>query len=53
MLPWECEECGYKCEDSVFITYNNCPECGSECFYHGSLIEEDFEEYNIYDEDDL
>jgi predicted Zn-ribbon and HTH transcriptional regulator len=52
MLPWECEDCGHKLVDSLFVTYIECPECGSECFYHGSIIEDDLEDYNIYDEEE-
>lgn len=52
LLTWECDDCGYKLKDSPMITYINCPKCGSENFFHGKIIEVDFEQYNIYDEED-
>lgn len=50
LLPWECEDCKHKLQDSLLITYIECPKCGSENFFHGEIIEEDLEQYNIYDE---
>lgn len=41
MLPWECEECKHTEVASSFITFIECPNCGSEGFYHGDLIDED------------
>jgi predicted RNA-binding Zn-ribbon protein involved in translation (DUF1610 family) len=43
-LPWKCESCKHEWKDSSFVTYIDCPECGSEEAYHGSLIEDDDEE---------
>lgn len=37
VLPWACESCGHTLKDSPFITYECCPECDSEAFYHGSI----------------
>lgn len=51
MLPWECEDCGKTLQDSPFVTYEECPDCGSTSFYHGKLIEENIEEYNIFDDE--
>lgn len=41
MLPWECEDCGHKEVESPFITFVECPNCGSESFFHGKMIDED------------
>lgn len=51
-LPWECESCKHKWQDSPFLTYIECPKCDSEFISHGSMIVEDFEIYNIYDEEE-
>lgn len=40
MLPWECEDCEYKEVESSFYTFEGCPNCGSENFFHGEMIEE-------------
>lgn len=51
-MPWECEDCGHKELASPFCTFVLCPECDSINFFHGQIIEDDLEEYNIYDEED-
>ncbi|GAB6253599.1 hypothetical protein BCSAG_49170 [Bacillus cereus] len=51
-LPWECESCKHKWQSSPFLTYVECPKCDSEFISHGSMIVEDFEIYNIYDEEE-
>lgn len=50
LMEWECEDCGHKLVDSPFITFVECPKCGSENFLHGQTIEEDWEQYNIYED---
>lgn len=51
IVPWECEDCEHKLVDSPFVTYMECPNCESENFFHGDMIEtEDFEDYNDYDD---
>jgi len=50
-LPWDCESCLHEWKDSPFVTYVECPKCESEFIGHGELVDENFEEYNIYDED--
>lgn len=52
LLPWECEDCSHSLQDSPFVSYESCPKCNSEYFYHGSMIQEDIEDYNIYDDED-
>jgi predicted Zn-ribbon and HTH transcriptional regulator len=51
-LPWECEDCGHQLKDSPMLTYIDCPKCGSENFFHGQIIEDDWEQYNIYEDED-
>ncbi|AID17859.1 hypothetical protein JBP901_gp147 [Bacillus phage JBP901] len=51
-MPWECEDCGHKELASPFDTFMLCPNCDSQNFFHGSIIEDDLEEYNVYDEED-
>ncbi|PFK01360.1 Rha family transcriptional regulator [Bacillus cereus] len=43
-IPWECEDCKHEEVSSPFETYLSCPECGSACFFHGEMINEDKEE---------
>jgi Zn finger protein HypA/HybF involved in hydrogenase expression len=33
-LKWDCEECEHEWSDSPFVTYIECPECGSEEIGH-------------------
>ena len=40
-LPWLCESCSHKWKDSVFVTWIDCPKCGSEETYHGNVIVDD------------
>ncbi|WP_156397020.1 hypothetical protein [Paenibacillus sp. Soil724D2] len=28
ILPWICSNCGNKWVDSLFVTWEECPECG-------------------------
>jgi protein-arginine kinase activator protein McsA len=42
-LPWKCDDCGHSLADSPFVTYVGCPECESENFFHGSMVEEEKE----------
>lgn len=46
MLPWECENCKHTEVSSPFETWLECPNCGSENFFHGDMIEDedDYEE---------
>lgn len=38
-LPWDCEACRHNWTDSPFVTYVECPKCGSDCVGHGDMIE--------------
>ncbi|WP_180232722.1 hypothetical protein [Bacillus cereus] len=42
-LPWDCEACGHNWTDSPFVTYVECPKCGSDCVGHGDMIESEEE----------
>ena len=41
MLPWECEDCKYTEIEDAFITFGDCPNCGSGNFFHGEMIDEE------------
>lgn len=41
MLPWKCEDCNHRLIDKLITTYTNCPNCDSENFFHGKVIDED------------
>lgn len=33
IMPWVCDTCGNKWVDSLFVTWDDCPECGGEAFH--------------------